>query len=231
VSAADLLRDLAEKTVYLPEPHGSGRYHYVHTSSSYLHTVRKITRSGKTTSLTGSIERVERRQWIASDDSGRLLVTQDGKAVQPTGDYPPGRLQATFVSTTDPVAVTAELRTRNPKGSTAGAMKTFGQIWHGQVVPPALQRLLLLDLAAYPGMSAETTSWGASSRPGESVAHVEEERCLRHVLVLDHRTGALIGEETIALDGAAVPIPAPAIIKSTEWLFSGYSATTADPPQ
>ncbi|WP_189156198.1 hypothetical protein [Lentzea pudingi] len=201
----------------------------MHTSSAYLHTVRKITRTGETTSLTGSVKRLERRQWIAADDSGRLLVTEDGEAVQPTGDYPPGRLPAGFISSTDPAAVTAELRRRNPKGSTAAAMRTFGKIWHAQVVPPALQRLLLLDLATWPDMSAATTSWGA--RPSESVTHVERERHLRHVLVFDPHTGALIGEETTALDGANVPIPTPAIISSTEWLLSGYSATTAEPPQ
>ncbi|MDX3658298.1 hypothetical protein PV646_13405 [Streptomyces sp. ID05-26A] len=195
----------------------------MHTSSAFLHTVRKITRTRQTTSLTGSVERQERRQWITSDGSGRLLVTTNGEAVQPTGDYPPGRLPAGFLSATDPAAVTAELRTRNPKGSTAAAMKTFGLIWHGQVVPPALQRLLLLDLATFPGMSAETT--------GESVTYVEQERHLRHVLVFDPRTGALLGEENTALDGATVPIPTPAIVSSTEWLLSGYSATTAEPPQ
>lgn len=155
-AASDLLRNLAERTVREPEPRGIGRYHYVHTSSSYLRTVRKA----GSRAIRGSIEHMERRQWIAPDGSGRLLVTQDSDSVQPTGDYPPGRLVAAFITTTDPVALTTELRQRNPKGSSAVAINTFTEIWNNQVVPPALQRLLLLDLAGYPDLSVESATRG-----------------------------------------------------------------------
>jgi hypothetical protein len=69
----------------------------------------------------GNIEQAERRQWIAADGSGRLLVTQNCRSVQPTADYPPGRLMAAFVTTTDPGALAVELRRRNPDGATSAA--------------------------------------------------------------------------------------------------------------
>lgn len=234
-AASDLLRTLAERTVHEPEPRGIGRYHYVHTSSSYLHTVRKVGRKGDSRGVRGSIEHLERRQWIASDGSGRLLVTQDGESVQPTGHYPPGRLTTGFITTTDPVALAAELRKRNPKGSSSVAMNTFTTIWNNQVVPSMLQRLLLLDLAGYPDLSVQNTTQnatgGLADGPRVAVEHIDQERHTRHLLVFNQKTGALIGAEVIALDGANVPIPTPAIITSTEWLHSGYSTTTIAPPQ
>lgn len=230
-AASDLLRTLAERTVHEPEPRGVGKYHYVHTSGSYLRIVHKVGTKVDRRVVSGSIEHMERRQWIASDGSGRLLVTQDGEIVQPTGDYPPGRLAATFITTTDPVALTAELRKRNPLSSPSVAVNTFTEIWNNQVVPSTLQRLLLLDLADYPDFSVESAARDVTERPGVAVGHINLERHTRHLLEFDQKTGALIGVEVTALDGANVPIPTPAIISSTEWLLSGYSATTAAPPQ
>lgn len=230
-AASDLLRNLAERTVNEPEPRGVGRYHYVHTSSSYLRVVHKVGRKVVGRVIRGSIEHLERRQWIASDGSGRLLVTQDGESVQPTGDYPPGRLAAAFITTTDPVALTASLRMRNPSGSSSVAINIFTEIWNNQVVPSTLQRLLLLDLADYPDLSVESTAQDLADRTGVAVGHIDQERHTRRLLVFDQKTGTLIGADVTALAGAKVPIPTPAIISSTEWLLSGYSTTTAAPPQ
>jgi len=140
-------------------------------------------------------------------------------------------LAAAFITTTDSVALTTELRKRNPNGSASAAISTFTQIWNNQVVPPSLQRLLLLDLAGYPDLSAEIASQDFASRPGAAVGHVDQKRRTRHLLVFDQKTGALKGAKVTALDGANVPIPTPATISSTEWLLSGYCATTAAPPR
>ncbi|MBM7772659.1 hypothetical protein JOD54_002863 [Actinokineospora baliensis] len=210
-TASDLLRHLAEVAARQPEPPGAGLYHYVHTAGAYLRTVRRV--GGE---ITGSVERMQRRQWIAPDGSGRLLVTLDGEAIQPSGDYAPGRLAAVFITTADPTAVEAELRERNPSGDTAVAVKVFADIWKNQVVPPALQSVLLRHLAEYPDLeSADSAVW-----------HTGKER---RTLVFDHATGAVVGEDVTALEGAKVPIPTPASISATEWLHSGYTATTEPP--
>ncbi|MEU4801568.1 hypothetical protein [Actinosynnema sp. NPDC023587] len=225
-AASDLLRDLAGRTVHGPEPRGAGKYHYVHTSSTYLRRIQTL----GSREIQGSVDHEERRQWIAADGSGRLLVTQDGRCVQPSGDFEPGRLPATFVTDTDPAALAAELRKGNPRGSTPAALTLFGRIWKNQVVPPALQRLLLLDLADCPDLSVGSAPRVFAARSGVAVGYVDEERHTRHLLVFDQETGALIGDDLVALDGAEVPVPTPAPISSTEWHSSGYSTTTAEPP-
>lgn len=228
-TAAELLHDLAAKTVHAPDPPGAGRYHYVHTSGSYLRIVHRVGRKGEDRAITGDFEHMERQQWIAADGSGRLLVTQDGESIQPTGEYPPGRLTAAFVTVTD--GVTAELRGRNPKGSTAGAMRMFSEIWNNQVVPPALQRLLLLDLAGYPELSVENVESDGARGSTVAVGLLDRERHTGFRLVFDDRTGALTGAEVTALDGAAVPVPTPATVSSTHWLLSGYATSITAPPR
>jgi hypothetical protein len=231
-AAPDLLRHLAENTVHAPEPPGTGRYHFVHTASSYLRTVHKVSKKAGTRMTTGNIEHQERQLWVAPDGSGRLLVTQNGESVQPSGEFPPGRLAADFVVTAaEPLDFAAELRKRNPVDSPSAAMHTFSQIWSNQVVPPAVQRLLLLDLADHPDLTVEAAPRELADQPGTAIAHLDTERRMRHLLVFDSETGALTGAEVTALDGAKVPISTPAIVSSTKWLFSGYSATTGAPPR
>ena len=81
MSAAELLRALAERTADAPEPPGSGRYHYVRTSGLYLHSKTFLSRSGESTT-TGSVEPSERKQWIAPDGSGRIFVAEQTGAVK-----------------------------------------------------------------------------------------------------------------------------------------------------
>lgn len=203
--AAELLRDLAEKTADAPEPHGTGRYHYVHTKGAHLRTNRYLERSGAST-ITGSVEPFEREQWIAEDGSGRILVAKDGRPVQPSGDYGPGELPAPF--TTRPVP-----------GAAPEVMKAFVAIWSTQVVTPELQRLLLLNLAECAGLATETRESGVA------VAYVDRTRHHKHLLVFDEDTGALIYTEGTALEGARLPIPVPAVTSHTTWLESSYRET------
>jgi hypothetical protein len=230
--ASELLRNLADRTAHAPAPRGAGRYHYIHTSGWYLRIDSEVRRALGTHSVLGAgIEHMERQQWIAPDGSGRLLVTKDGQSVRPTGDYPPGGLWADFVITTDPAVLADEFRRSNPQGSVTKAISAFIEIWKNQVVPPALQRLLLRDLADHPGLSAEGATLDHIGRPGVAVSHIDHERCARNRLVFDQKTGVLIGADVTALDGSSVPTPTPAIISDIVWLAAGYSATTIEPPQ
>jgi hypothetical protein len=54
------------------------------------------------------------------------------------------------------------------------------------------------------------------------VTHVDDDRHVRHLLAFDEETGALIGSEKFALEGARVPVPVPAVTSRTEWHYSGY---------
>ncbi|WP_439660373.1 hypothetical protein ACSHWB_02000 [Lentzea sp. HUAS TT2] len=223
MNAAELLRDLAEKAARAPEPGGTGPYHYVRTSSLSLNTRRFLSRTGEST-ITAAVEPSDREQWIADDGSGRLLVTRDGEVlVPPSNDYGPGQLPAHFI--TDEASLVAELGRFGEK--TAGVLKAFRQFWNLQVVTPALQRLLLLHLAKCAGLSAETLEF--AGRQTAAVTHLDGERHRRATLAFCPDTGRLIGAEEVALEGARVLVPVPAVVSRTEWLHSEYRETTRPP--
>ena len=190
MSAAELLRALAERTANAPEPPGSGRYHYVRTSGLYLHSKTFLSRSGESTT-TGSVEPSEREQWIAPDGSGRIEVTRGGELVRPTGDFGVGKLAAIFIHATDDASLTAELARLSTKTSAAAIIKTFEQVWLSQVVPPALQRLLLRNLAQCPDLVPMDNA----------VTYLDVARKEQHLLTFAPETGALVSAETTSLEG------------------------------
>ncbi|MFD9737728.1 hypothetical protein [Umezawaea sp. NPDC059074] len=202
MTAHDLLRALAERATHLPAPPGEGVCHHVHTRGRYKHTAFHV--DGR--KLGSSVQERERRQWIAPDGSGRLLVTRGDEEFPPTGDYPPGGLSAEFLTATDPAVLAAAIRDRNPNGTTAGAIRAFVRTWNNQVVTAAVQRALLLDLAGHPDLTFDGPVTDHAGRPGVAVSHAEGGR-----LVFDEDTGALLG----AHRGSSV----------TVWLSSGYAAS------
>ncbi|MFD4637788.1 hypothetical protein ACFWN2_10770 [Lentzea sp. NPDC058436] len=229
--ATELLRELAMATVDAPEPPGAGRYHYVHTRGSNLRTNRILTRTGEST-VAGSVEQFERRQWIASDGSGRLVVTRgEEMSAPPSGVHAPGQLAGVFITAGDENSLVTELAELTSKSDDGAIVRAFRQVWNLQVVTPGLQRLLLLRLAECADLNVEEATRKFTDRSGVAVSHVDDARHRRQVLVFCQETGELIGEEGIALEGAAVPVAVPAVVSSTEWLLTGYCETTAEPPR
>jgi len=210
-AAADLLRDLAERTAHAPAPPGTGRYHHVHTSGAHLRTNSVLSRTGSLRVADGTVEEFERRQWLAADGSGHVVVTRDGEVVPPSGDLAPSELATLFV--TDTASLAGKLAELNPQRTTRSTMRMVERIWNMQVVTPALQRLLLLELAECAGLSRRQVPWEFVGRSGVAVTHVDNDRHVRHLLAFDEETGALIGSEELALEG---------VTSRTEWHYSGY---------
>ncbi|MFJ5985852.1 hypothetical protein [Lentzea sp. NPDC092896] len=130
MGANRLLRDLAGKTAHAPEPPGFGRYHHVHTVGAYRRTNRFLSRTGEST-VTSVVEHLERKQWIAPDGSGRLLVTQGEEVmVPPSGDYAAGQLPDLFITATDEASFAGQFGRLTQKTTTAGVMKAFRQVWN-----------------------------------------------------------------------------------------------------
>ncbi|WP_143138867.1 hypothetical protein [Lentzea waywayandensis] len=160
--------------------------------------------------MTSVVEHLERKQWIAPDGSGRLLVTQGEEVmVPPSGDYAAGQLSDLFITATDEASLAVQLGRLTSKTTTAAVMKAFRQVWHLQVVTPPLQRLLLLHLAKCVDLTVEDESREFAGRSGVVVSHAG------HLLAFSPDTGELIGAE------GSGP-------SRTEWLRSGYRETTAE---
>ncbi|MGW7538532.1 hypothetical protein [Amycolatopsis sp. NPDC054798] len=210
-SPAEIVRALADRTAGAPAPRGTGRYHYHRTSGWYRHSDR--TPGGRI--LSASTECFDREDWIAADGSGRLLVTRGGVVVRPSGCFPPGGLMGDFLVARDLPSVRAELRRRT---GPAGVVKAFNTVWLTQVVPPELQRMLLLWLAEQPGLAAEE-----ADPPGVVVSVPDPARPSTRQLVFDEDTGMLLRSRSVEEDGLTIS-------GCTRWLGSGYTETTESRP-
>lgn len=210
-SPAEVVRALADRTASAPVPRGTGRYHYRRTSGWHQHTDRTTT--GRI--LSASTEFFDREDWVAPDGSGRLLITQGSAVVRPSGYFPPGGLMGDFLVATDLSSVTAALSSRM---SPAGAAKAFTTVWLVQVVPPRLQRLLLLWLAERPGLVVEDVDL-----PGVVVSVPDSAFASTRQLVFDPETGMLLQIRNVEDDGATIG-------GCTRWLDSGYAESTESRP-
>ena len=177
-----------------------------------------------------STEFYDRQQWIAPDGSGRLLVTQGKRVIPPSGHYSAGQLFGDFLNANDLPTITAQLRQRSSRGSTAGAMRSFATVWQGQVVPPALQRLLLLFLAQEHDLVVDGPIVDRLGRSGIALSHVEPVQHIRRRLVFDERTGMLLASQNITEDGTSEGVAIPTITNCTMWLDTGYSTNTGTAP-
>ncbi|WP_116205439.1 hypothetical protein [Amycolatopsis circi] len=210
-SPAEVVRALADRTALAPVPRGTGRYHYLRKSGWHQHTDR--TTAGRI--LSASTEFFDREDWIAADGSGRLLVTQGDTVVRPSGDFPPGGLMGDFLAGRDLASVSAALRRLM---SPSGAVKAFSTVWLTQVVPPELQRWLLLWLAERPGLVVED-----ADLPGVVVSVPDSVLASTRQLVFDPETGMLLQTRDVEEDGATVG-------GCTRWLDSGYTDSTESRP-
>jgi len=202
----EVLLVLADRTASAPEPPGSGRYHYLRTSGWH--------RQAGSPGPDARTEPFDREDWCAADGSGRLLVTRDGQAVPPSGDFPPGGLVGDFLASAEPSEAIAHLRRYQ---GARGVVGWFLHVWRTQVVPPALQRTLLRHLAAQPELTIESAGAEVVVRCPHPQRPV-----VRH-LVFDGGTGMLREERNLTADGTTVT-------GCTRWHESGYVDTTDSRP-
>ncbi|WP_072477590.1 hypothetical protein [Amycolatopsis australiensis] len=173
-----------------------------------------------------STDFLDRRQWIAPDGSGRLLVIQGETAVRPSGYYPPGGLPADFLTAADLPTIAGRLQGKSRRESTASVMKSFTTVWQTQVVSPELQRLLLLCLAQQPDLTVESAIEDRLGRSGVAISHIDTDRHVRHRLLLHEENGMLLTSQNIDADSSAEADAAPTIINCTMWLDAYYTTTT-----
>jgi hypothetical protein len=208
------LTHLADLAATQPPPPGTGPYNYVRTKSWNLSTDMNT----RMEILAAHIAVTDREQWAATDGSGRLAITVDGKPSSLTGNYAPGTMLGNFVTSL------TDLKHRNPRATTAGAwIQLIKATWSDQTVTPALQAGLLRTLAGRPGLTLTGTTTDRAGRPGIAVS--AQTPGLRRTLILSPDTGMLLDYEEVTLAAGALPIRTPATTGYTLWLATGYRAT------
>jgi hypothetical protein len=109
---------------------------------------------------------------------------------------------------------------------TVGWITDIMGLWMNQTVPPAVQAVLLRELATQPGLRLEETT-DRAGRPGLAVSADDqptgrEWRC-RHVLVLDPDTGMLLAAAELTLERGNLPDGMPDPDSYTSWVRAGYA--------
>lgn len=234
------LEQLATSALAQPQP-GSGTYSYVHTLGWFQ----------ASSSLEGGpafdvrTVRADREVWLDDNGVGRIRsVAADGN---PAG---------TFDETTNPTAggspptaiptpptpggnAMAELLAQYPDRTGAQWLTGITDTWTARAVDPATQAALLTIIA---GRADVTVGGPVTDRAGRTGITVTAEDTssgapMRHTLVLDPATGALLATqgEQLAPGGPDTTGPFPAVVGYTTFLASGRTTNTTttiavDPP-
>lgn len=217
-AAAAVLTKLAHVAAAQPAPSapGPGQYLYVDSVETYTSTFA----SGPSGGPGYTVLLPEDRQiWKAADGSGQIretfgqptfLSAQDRANWEADGDpaiphaptdmsFGPGGLEdgPTDLSKlpTDPAALGAEIASRKIESGPPGPAEDFTQVadlLRETDASPALRSALYQVAAGLPGVESLGTVTDHSGRAGVGVAYVNDG--LRHELIFDPETSALLGE-------------------------------------
>ena len=124
---------------------------------------------------------------------------------------------------TDPHALGSLVENRTIEGGPPGDAETFtilGDLLRETYAPPGVRSALYTIASELPGVQLVGPTDDHLGRRGTAVAYVSQG--LRHELIFDPRTAALLGEQTTLPDGA--------VVEWTSYLSSGVvDSTTATP--
>ena len=250
-AAAAVLRHAARTAASQPaaEPPAAGQF--VYTKSDSLFEDTAVTNG----QMINYYEHVFREAWIGTDGSGRIregegaprFVTGADRAAWVAAGKPSltgernsddtfkagglsyldlGRLP------TDPTALKPLIENRSVEGGPPGDAETFtiiGDLLRETYAPPAVRSALYTIASELPGVQLVGASHDQLGRPGIAVAYISQG--LRHELIFDPQTSALLGEQTTVADPSQVrSLAAGAVVESTSYLSSGVvDSTTATP--
>ena len=242
VPARAVLLALAERAAAQP-PKAHGRYDYVHTTGWGLATSTLLS-DGEDPAppvTTSHWEESVQRFWMADDGSGRIVnehTVTEGWAIEGTPEHPdddtaygPGELGGREpVPTDDRDALRARLHAE-PDWDAGDWVNAVSEVWGQKVVEPAEQAALLRALADVDGVVFRGRVTDRAGREGVVVSGDTDRGGfrMRHVLVLDPATGALLDGEGIALERGDLPIKAPATIGYQVFVESRRVPTTEVP--
>ena len=219
---------------------GPGQFLYVSSTEAYTATIAIQTNSF-------TVLRPENRQiWIAANGSGRIkesfgqptfLSAHDRNVWEAAGrptiphastemSFGPGGLAngPTNLANlpTNPTALAAKIASRKIEGGPSGSAEEFtqvGDLLRETDASPALRSALYRVAAKIPGVETLGTVADHSGRRGVGVAYVHSG--LRHELIFDPRTSALLGEYyTVVSPGSGYNVPNGTVVGWVVYLQS-----------
>jgi hypothetical protein len=213
--ARPYLLALADKAERQPPPARAGRYHYVRTEGWNAWTA----------------SREVSEWWLATDGSARVGEKRLGPGAIP--GYQAEPLPA------EPGALRDRLR-RAADPDRELLLAAVASVWRAKVVEPGESAAMLRLLAGEPGVLYRGGVTDRGGREGLAFTADLDDGTVRRVVVLDPVTGALLADERVALDRAAlqrgrgpaptVPMAAPFTISYTLLLASGRTDSVESRP-
>ena len=249
-AAAAVLRHAARTAANRPEtqPPALGQFVYTKSEGEFQNTAV----AGHQT--INYYQDVVREVWIGPDGSGRLREAEGSprfvtnadrlawlEAGKPdlSGDrnsdetFRPGGLSYLDLSKlpTDTAELKQLIENRSIEGGPPGDAETFtiiGDLLRETYAPPALRAALYRIAAELPGVELIGPVLDQLGRPGTAVAYVSQG--LRHELIFDPETSALLGEETIVVDPSQAAGLTGKLVESASYVSSGIVDSTTSTP-
>jgi hypothetical protein len=255
-AAARVLHRVAAVAAGRPAQAPPRRGQYVYTKSREAYQSIHPAAGGLRSVLVPEIRQI----WIAPDGAGRLrevtgrplpLSAADRSAPPAVGSpgvgrrrvsdhsYPAGAGGLSYLNLshlpTDPDALRQLIEERKVEGGPPGDAETFtiiGDLLRETYAPPRLRAALYEIASELPGVELRGTVRDEVGREGVGVAYVD--RGLRHELIFDSKTSALLGERDVVVDpatafadyGGHVP-PVGAVVGYASYLASGVVNSTS----
>ena len=249
-AAAAVLRHAARAAARQPVTAPPAPGQFVYTKSESMFEDSAVTNQQQTIDF---YEHVTREAWIGPDGSGRIREVASsprfvsaadkaawvaaGKPALTTGrnsdeTFRAGGLGYLDLSKlpTDPARLRTLIENRTVEAGPPGDAETFtiiGDLLRETYAPPGVRAALYTIASELSGVELVGTTHDHLGRPGTAVAYVAQG--LRHELIFDPRTSALLGEQTTVADPSQVRgLAAGAVVEWTSYLGSGVvDSTTA----
>jgi hypothetical protein len=238
VTVCEILLVAAANAEQHADAAGTGRYLFVESRSWYLKTT---VAAGVSRSM---IVPVHRRQWIATDGSGRIISQRgnpyappaDGEAIwhdpydddQPEEDevFGPGGLHLNWSPDSlrsDPAALRSQLTAGQSDTTPVRVLEAVKILYDEQPVIPKVRAAALRVVADLPGLRYDGTSPESRGREGirVSLSSNGAGSLTRDVMIFDRDSGLLIGSEKVLTSStSSIGIPIPFVVSRKVYVHS-----------
>lgn len=235
-----LLLDLAAVAAKQPgEPANHAVYAYVKRAGWYLDT--RVAGASSSSTVTAT----ETESWTAADGSGREVTRRAGGdrshvsattqgPVMDQLDLRANEDEPLIPLSTNPSVLAQQLDTGHPRRiGPVERFVAFTDLANQQPIPAHVESAILRLLARSPGLIDSGVVTDRAGRPGVAVSLDSSYSGVltRYTLILDPRTGGLLGEEeTLIGNPRKLDVRSPAVLSYTVFLASGYVDTPTSEP-